>query len=229
MKRGKKYQNALKKVQEALKEQSSFPLEEACDVLVQTSTVKFDASCEVHIHLGIDPKQGDQMVRSTVVFPNGTGKNLRIIAFVPDDLVKDSLGAGALEAGSDALIDKVNKGWLDFDVAVAHPDIMKHLGKVAKTLGPKGLMPNPKAGTVTPNVVQAINEVKRGKVEFRNDKEANLHNIFGKVSFGKEKLLENLRIYLKAVADARPSSTKGTFMQSVTISTTMGPPIGVRS
>ncbi len=225
--RGKKYKQAFKIVEEALQSRKHLNLDEALDTLLKTSTTKFDSSCEVHMLLGIDPKQGDQMVRSTVTLPNGIGKDVRIIAFVPDDMKKEAIKAGALDAGAEDLIEKILKGWMDFDIAVAHPDIMKSLGKVAKILGPKGLMPNPKAGTVTPDIANGIQELKLGKIEFRNDKLANLHNIFGKISFGKDKLLGNLKVYFQAILDAKPSSTKGNYVRSVTLATTMGPGIPV--
>lgn len=224
---GKKYQNALKFVAEKLQDKKNFELKEAVNVLTETSTVKFDPSCEVHINLDIDPKQSDQMVRSTVVLPHGTGKTVKIIAFVPDEVVKEAMQVGVIDAGLDNLIEKINKGWLDFDIAVAHPDAMKSLGKVAKILGPKGLMPNPKAGTVSADIVKIINELKAGKVEFRADKDGNLHNTFGKISFGKEKLFSNVKAYLKAVVDAKPSSLKGSYIRSITFATTMGPGIPV--
>ncbi|MBI5754598.1 50S ribosomal protein L1 [Candidatus Peregrinibacteria bacterium] len=214
-------------VREKLAKKKSFTFEEGMAVLPETSTVSFDASSEVHVKLGIDVSKGEQMVRSTVSLPHGTGKKVRIIAFVPESHVKEATSAGAIEAGSDLLLEKIQKGWLDFDMAVAHPDIMKHLGKVAKILGPKGLMPNPKAGTVSPNIAVTIKELILGRVEFRNDKLGNLHNVFGKISFGKEKLLENLKVYLKAVNDAKPKDVKGVFIQSVTLSTTMGPAVKV--
>lgn len=227
MKKGKKYRAAEKIVKEKLAKKKNFTFDEGVAILPETSTVSFDASAEVHVKLGIDPSKGEQMVRSTVSLPHGTGKKIRIIAFVPDSHVNEALGAGAIEAGADLLLEKIQKGWLDFDMAIAHPDVMKHLGKVAKILGPKGLMPNPKAGTVSPNIAQTIKELVLGRVEFRNDKLGNLHNVFGKVSFGKEKLLENLRTYLKAVNDAKPKDVKGVFVQSITLATTMGPAVKV--
>jgi large subunit ribosomal protein L1 len=222
-KKSKKYKAAL----EHLKEKEFYTLKEAVNLLSKTSTTKFDASCEVHMKLGIDPKQADQIVRSTVVLPHGTGKKIRIVAFVSEDKVKEALNAGAIEAGADDLIDKINGGWLDFDIAVASPDMMKSIGKIAKTLGQKGLMPNPKSGTVTQNISATISELMKGKIEFRNDKLGNLHNIFGKVSFGEEKLLENLKTYIQAVEEAKPAGVKGTYIKSVTVCTTMGPGIKI--
>jgi len=219
---GKKYNAAKKLVEKPL-----YELSEAVALLKKTSTTKFDASCEVHMKLGLDPKQADQLLRGTVVMPNGTGKKVRVIAFVLDSQVNAAKAAGAIEAGADELIDKVAKGWLDFDVAVATPEIMKSMGKVAKTLGQKGLMPNPKAGTVTTDVSKTIGEIIKGKVEFRMDKLANVHNVFGKVSFSEAHLEENLKAFIRAILAAKPSGAKGIFMQSITIASTMGPGIGV--
>lgn len=218
----KKYREAKKLI-----EKPAYTLSEAVAVLKKTSPTKFDASCEVHMKLGLDPKQADQLLRGTVVLPHGTGKKVKVIAFVPESLVKTAKEAGASEAGSDELIEKIVKGWLDFDVAVATPEMMKSLSKVAKTLGQKGLMPNPKAGTVTTDVKKTVSEVIQGKVEFRMDKLANVHNVFGKVSFDEAKLEENLRTFLKALIQAKPAGGKGIFVQSVTLKTTMGPGIKV--
>ncbi|KKU80023.1 MAG: 50S ribosomal protein L1 [Candidatus Peregrinibacteria bacterium GW2011_GWA2_47_7] len=221
-KRGKKYQ-----VARALVERKLYPLAEAVALLVRTSVTKFDSSCELHMNLGVDPKHADQVVRGTVVLPHGTGKAVRVIAFVSEAQEKTAKAAGAFEVGIDNLIEKITKGWLDFDVAVAEPAVMKNIGKIAKILGQKGLMPNPKAGTVTPDVASAIAEIKKGKVEFRVDKLANLHNIFGKVSFGPEKLEENLKTVVQAVLQAKPTGVKGNYVNSLTLATTMGPGVSV--
>lgn len=219
-KHGKKYREVKKLIEKPL-----YELSEAIALLKKTSPTKFDASCEVHMKLGLDPKQADQLLRGTVPMPHGTGKSVRVIAFVMEANQKVAKAAGAIEAGADELIEKITKGWLDFDVAVATPEMMKSLGKVAKTLGQKGLMPNPKAGTVTTDVSKTIAEIMKGKVEFRMDKLANLHNIFGKVSFSEAQLEENLKAFLKAIVAAKPSGAKGIFIQSVTLTTTMGPGI----
>lgn len=221
MRRSKNYKAA----KELLKTKEFYSVDEAIGLLVQTAKTKFDSSCEIHMNLGIDPKQADQALRGTMNLPNGTGKTVKVAAFVPDDKVKECKDAGAIEAGSEELIEKVSKGWLDFDIAVATPEMMKELGKVAKTLGQKGLMPNPKSGTVTPEPGKIIGELMKGKIEYRNDKLGNLHNIFGKVSFGEAKLKENLEAYIKAIVDLKPSSVKGTYMKSATITVTMGPGI----
>lgn len=221
MKRGKNYKAA----KELLKDKEFYTVDEAVSLLVQTSKTKFDGSCEIHMNLGIDPKQADQALRGTMNLPHGTGKKLRVAAFVPEDKVKEAKSAGAIEAGAEELIEKVNEGWLDFDIAVATPDMMKHIGKVAKILGQKGLMPNPKSGTVTPEPTKVIEELMKGKIEYRNDKLGNLHNIFGKISFGEAKLKENLENYIKKIVEEKPSGVKGTFIKSITLSTTMGPGI----
>lgn len=218
--RSKKYRELKKLI-----DKPAYGLTEAVALLKKTSPTKFDASCEVHMKLGLDPKQADQLLRGTVVLPHGTGKTVRVIAFVADSQVKTALAAGAILAGSEELIEKIVKGWLEFDVAVATPDMMKGLGKVAKTLGQKGLMPNPKAGTVTLDITKTIGEIMKGKVEFRMDKLANVHNTFGKVSFPENQLEDNVKTFLKALIQAKPSGAKGVYLQSVTLTTTMGPGI----
>ncbi len=223
MKHGKKYLSAVQKIEQG----KFYTLEEAAKLVLETSTVKFDGSIEVHMKLGIDPKQAEEQIRSTVSLPHGTGRTVRVVAFVSDEKVKDAMGAGAIEAGNADLIEKIEKGWLDFDVAVATPDMMKDLAKIARVLGQAGLMPNPKSGTVTTDIVRTVDEIRKGQVEFRNDKLANLHNVVGKVSFGSEKLLENIRAYLKAVLDKKPEKMKGNYVLSVTLASTMGPGIKV--
>lgn len=219
-KRGKKYVAAKKLVTKEF-----YEMDEAIALLKKTSVTKFDASCEVHFKLGLDTKQADQNIRTSASLPHGTGKDVRVVAFVGDDKIKEAKAAGAVEAGTEGLIEKIEKGWLDFDVAIATPDQMKALGKVAKTLGQKRLMPNPKAGTVTPEFAKVIAELRKGKVEIRVDKDGNLHNIFGKVSFSEENLKENLKALIKTVLEAKPASTKGTYVNGLTITTTMGPGI----
>lgn len=221
-KHGKKYKEVKKLVDKPL-----YELSEAVALLKKTSPTKFDASCEVHMKLGLDTKQADQLLRGTVVMPNGTGKTVRVIAFVMESQQAAAKKAGAVEAGLEDLIEKITKGWMEFDVAVATPDVMKGLGKIAKTLGQKGLMPNPKAGTVTTDVTKTIGEIMKGKVEFRLDKLANVHNVFGKVSFEPKALEENLKTFLKAIVAAKPTGAKGIFVQSITLTTTMGPGIAL--
>jgi len=220
MAKGKKYQEAVKLI-----EKEFHSLDEAIELLKKTSITKFDSSCELHFKTGLDPKKADQNLRTTVSLPGGTGKDVKVVAFVGEDLVKEAKAAGAIEAGTEELVAKIEKGWLDFDVAVAAPDQMKSLGKIAKTLGQKRLMPNPKAGTVTPEVAKTIGELKKGKVEVRLDKEANLHNLFGKVSFSDSDLKENFLAILKAVKENKPEGSKGTYIKSITVATSMGPGI----
>lgn len=219
---GKKYREVVKQLEGV----GLCDLTQAVQLLKKTSPTKFDASCEIHIRLNIDPTQADQLVRSTVVLPHGTGKQLRVVAFVADDKVKEAMDAGAVKAGLEDLIEEVSKGFLDFDVAVASPDVMRNLGKIAKVLGTKGLMPNPKAGTVTPEIGKTIQDIKKGRIEFRTDKQGQIHQIFGKVSFAEDQLEENLRTFIKAVTDAKPAAVKGSFVSNISLATSMGP--GVR-
>ncbi|MEK7547596.1 MAG: 50S ribosomal protein L1 [Patescibacteria group bacterium] len=219
-KHGKKYLEAKKLVEKKL-----YSVDEAVVLLKKTAVTKFDASCEIHFNLGVDPKQADQNVRTSAALPHGTGKDTRVVAFVDEGNIKAAKAAGAVEAGTDDLIAKIEKGWLDFDVAIATPDQMKALSKIAKILGQKRLMPNPKAGTVSPDFAKVIGELKKGKVEIRIDKDSNLHNIFGKVSFDEAKLKDNLKALIKAVMDAKPSGSKGNYINSMSVCTTMGPGI----
>jgi len=219
-KHGKKYAEA-----KALVDKETYPVDEAVELLKKTSKTKFDATAELHMKLNVDPKHADQNVRGTVALPHGTGKEVRVIAFVDESGAKAAKEAGAIAAGTNELIEKITGGWLEFDVAVADPSQMKELGKIAKILGTKGLMPNPKAGTVSPDVAKTIKEIKKGKIEFRIDKQSNLHAIFGKVSFDAAKLKENLLAVVKAVVEAKPASVKGIYINSITITSTMGPGI----
>lgn len=221
--KGKKYKEAAAKIDA----NKLYTLDEAIALMTETSTVKFDATCEIHVNLNADPKYADQIVRSTVAMPHGTGKSVRVIAFVGDDKVKGALAAGAIKAGGNDLIEEVNQGFSDFDVAVATPDMMRDLAKVAKVLGPKGLMPNPKSGTVTPEIDKAINELKAGKIEFKTDKFGIVHSLIGKVSFGNEKLKDNLVSFLQALNAAKPTGIKGVFIKSMALTTTMGPGIHI--
>lgn len=223
MKHGKKYNEVVKLV-----EKEFYTLEEGVALLKQLNTTKFDATCELHMRLGLDPRQAEQNIRTTVSLPGGTGKTLRVVAFVGEENVKAAKEAGAVEAGTTELIEKIEKGWLDFDVAVATPDQMKDLGKIAKTLGQKKLMPNPKSGTVTPDFAGAIKELQGGKIELRVDKTGILHTVFGKVSFDEAKLMENLKTIIAKVKEIKPSTAKGTYIRSVTLTTTMGPGVKVK-
>jgi len=220
------HSKAWRAASEKIEKDRLYPLSEAVRLVKETSTVKFDASVEIHTRLGINPKKSDQIVRATVSLPNGTGKKLRVVAFVNEGKAAAAKKAGAVEAGEESLIGKIGKGWLDFDVAVATPEMMKKLGKIAKTLGQKGLMPNPKAGTVVEDVASAIAEIQKGKVEFRADSFGILHNIVGKVSFDAEKLEENIKSYLKAVRESKPKVVKSNFVKGISLASSMGP--GVR-
>ncbi len=223
MKKGKKYV----KVAELVNSDKLYNLKEACELLKKTSTTKFNSSCELHVKLGVNTKAADQMIRSTISLPHGTGKDVRVIAFVQESHVKEAKDAGAIKAGLEDLIEDIMKGFLDFDIAVASPEVMKDLGKIAKTLGTKGLMPNPKAGTVTSEIGKTITDLKKGRVEYRTDKQGQIHNIFGKVSFSEEQLEENLKTLIKAIVDSRPASAKGNYLISMSVATTMGPGIKI--
>ena len=203
----------------------SYAIDEAVKLLKETSFVKFDPTAEVHFGLNIDPKKADQNLRGTVALPHGSGKKVKIAAVVTDDKVKACLEAGAVKAGLDELIEEFNTGKINYDIIIATPDMMKNLAEVAKTLGQKGMMPNPKSGTVTPDPVKTIKELNLGRIEYRVDKEGNIHTLFGKLSFKEEDLTENLKLILKTLKDAKPASIKGTFVRSITLCSTMGPGI----
>lgn len=222
--RGKKYQEALKVVDKS----KLYECEEAIETALKTAKAKFDETLEVHIRLGVDPRHADQQVRGTVVLPNGTGKSVKVLVFAKGDKAKEAEEAGADYVGAEELVTKIqNEGWVDFNVCIATPDMMGLVGRLGKVLGPKGLMPNPKSGTVTMDVARAIKEAKAGRVEFRLDKTAIIHCPIGKVSFGKEKLVENYRTLVEAVIKAKPSAAKGQYVKSITLATTMGPGIKV--
>lgn len=219
---GKKYQAAAEKIEA----EKRYPLSEACALLEQIKVAKFDESVEVALRLGIDAKQTDQMVRGAVSLPNGTGKSVRVLVFAKGDKEKEAQEAGADYVGSDDLIEKIQGGWMDFDKVVATPDLMATVSKLGKVLGPRGLMPNPKVGTVTFEVGQAVQELKQGKVEFRNDKAGIVQAAVGKVSFGAEKISENVRAFIQAIQRAKPSGAKGVYLRNISLSATMSP--GVR-
>lgn len=222
---GKKY----KKAQEFLKEGMSYSVSEAVELLEQTNTVKFDPTVEIHFNLNLDPKHQDQMIRTTATLPNGTGKVAKICAFSDSISAADLKKAGATVAGGEELIADIDSGKqaLDFDVCVASPAMMRHLGKIARVLGPKGLMPNPKTGTVGEDLVAIVSEIAAGKFEFRTDKHGNVHSVFGKLSFGKEKLEENLNAFLQIISDVKPSGAKGKYINSVYVCNAMGPGIKI--
>ncbi len=226
MARGKKYRKAV----ELLNSEMAYWVKEAVELLEKTNTVKFDPSVEVHFNLNLDTKHADQIIRTTISLPNGSGKTAKICAFT-DENADELKKAGATIAWGEELVDDIEKGnvKLDFDVCVASPTMMRHLGKIARVLGPKGLMPNPKTGTVTPDLASAIKEIAGWKFEFKTDKQGNVHSIFGKLSFGAEKLEANLEHFLKTINDVKPSWSKGKYINSVYICNAMGPSIKIQT
>ena len=224
MKRGKRYQEAAKLVDST----REYEAKEALELIEKMPKPKFDETVELHVKLGVDSKHADQQVRGTVVLPNGTGKSLRVLVFAKGDKAKEAEAAGADFVGAEELIPKIEKeNWFDYDVIVATPDMMGIIGRLGKVLGPKGLMPNPKSGTVTMDVTKAISEIKSGKVEYRLDKTNIIHVGIGKVSFGTEKLAENYQTLMDAVIKAKPAAAKGQYIRSVALATTMGPSVYV--
>ena len=218
--RGKKYRAAAEKVDA----NKLYTIEEAVKLIKETNTVKFDATVDVSFRLNVDPKQADQQVRGTLVLPHGNGKTKRVLAIT--DKVEDATAAGADFVGGKEMLEKIQKeNWFDFDVIVATPNMMGEIGKMGRVLGPKGLMPNPKTGTVSPNIAQAIKEIKAGKVEYRVDKEANMHVSIARVSFEEQKIVENLQALCEAVLKAKPAVVKGNYFKTAAIHTTMGPSI----
>nr|WP_295971093.1 50S ribosomal protein L1 [uncultured Bacillus sp.] len=222
-KRGKKYLEAAKLVDRS----KAYPIVEAMELVKKTSVTKFDASVEVAFRLGVDPKKADQQIRGAVVLPNGTGKTQRVLVFAKGEKLKEAEAAGADYAGDAEYINKIQQGWFEFDVIVATPDMMGEVGKLGRILGPKGLMPNPKTGTVTFDVTKAVNEIKAGKVEYRVDKAGNVHVPIGKASFEIEKLVENFSTIFDTMQKAKPAAAKGTYMKNVAITSTMGPSVKV--
>ena len=220
----KKLGKTYKKVAELVEKGKLYSIEEACDLVKKTSTVKFDATVDVSFHFNIDPTQADQQVRGTLILPNGNGKSKKICAITSK--VEDAKAAGADFAGGKELIEKIlRESWFEFDVIVATPDMMGELGKAARVLGPKGLMPNPKAGTVAPDIAKAIKEFKLGKVQYRLDKDANMHLSIGRVSFESAKLVENLKALTSTLVKVRPAAVKGSYIKTAVVHTTMGPSI----
>lgn len=223
--RGKKYQEAAKLIEKG----KTYNLKDAIELAIKTNPAKFDTSLEIHARLGVDPRQADQNIRTTIVLPNGNGKTVRVAVFAPIDVCKTAKAAGADLAEDEEFLKKLDKGIIDFDVLISTPQYMPKLGKYARLLGPKGLMPNPKAGTVTTDVEKAVKESKAGKVEYRVDKQAIVHIGVGKVSFGTEKLLQNANAFFDSLKTQKPASLKGTFVKSVYITTTMGPSIAIEN
>jgi len=223
-KRGKKYQESAKLVDRS----NLYDVNEALDLVTKTAKANFDETVELAVRLGVDPRHADQQVRGTVVLPNGTGKEVKVLVLAKGDKIKEAEAAGADFAGGEELVEKIqNENWFGFDVIIATPDMMGVVGKIGRVLGPKGLMPNPKSGTVTFDVEQAVKEIKAGKVEYRVDKAAIINVPIGKVSFGADKLAENFKTIADAIIKARPAAAKGRYLKSVTVSSTMGPGIRV--
>lgn len=225
-KRGKKYQESEKLVDKS----NLYDLKEACELAIKTSKAKFDETVELHVRLGVDSRHADQQVRGAIVLPHGTGKSVKVAVFAKGEKAKEAEAAGADFVGGEELVQKIQgENWFGFDVAVATPDMMGVVGKIGRVLGPKGLMPNPKSGTVTFDVKNAIEDIKAGKVEYRTDKANIVHCPIGKVSFGPEKLEENLETLMKALLKAKPASAKGKYFRSATVATTMGPGIKINA
>ncbi len=220
---GKKLIEAKKQVERT----REYPLEEAVDLVKELAYANFDESVDLAVNLGVDPRKSDQMVRGTVVLPHGTGKDVKVLVFAKGEKEKEALEAGADYVGAEDLVEKIQKGWLDFDKAVATPDVMAMVGKLGRILGPRGLMPNPKLGTVTFDVAKAVKELKAGKVDYRVDKGGIVHLPVGRVSFDKEKLIENIKAAVDSLLKAKPSAVKGKYIKRVTLSSTMGPGIRV--
>lgn len=223
MNKGKRYIKSL----ESFDKTASYAMEEAVENVIKTSTAKFDESIEAHIRLGVDGRNADQQVRGVVVLPNGTGKSVKVLVIARGDKADEAEKNGADFVGAEDIVAKISGGWLDFDVCITTPDMMGVVGRIARILGPKGLMPNPKSGTVTTDVAKAIKDVKAGKVEYRLDKTNNIHVIIGKKSFGKEKLVENFTTVMDAIVKAKPAAAKGQYIKSVTLASTMGPGVKV--
>lgn len=222
--RGKKYKEAVKLIEKS----KQYDVKEAITTVKQTSYTKFDGSVELHVRLGVDSRQADQQVRGAIVLPNGTGKTVRVLVITKENNFKAAEEAGADYVGSEDMIQKIQtENWLDFDVMIASPDMMGAIGKIGRLLGPKGLMPNPKTGTVTPDVAKAVRDAKAGKVEYRLDKNNIIHLIIGKVSFDDQKLQENFDAIMGAIMKAKPSAAKGQYIKSVSLSATMGPGVSI--
>jgi large subunit ribosomal protein L1 len=222
-KRGKKYTEVMKKLDTQMKHDFT----EAVRVAIDSSYVKFDETIDLAVRLGVDPRHAEQMVRGTVVLPNGLGKEVKVLVFAKGEKEKEALEAGADFVGNDDLIEKIKGGWLDFDKAVATPDVMGSVGKIGKLLGPRGLMPNAKTGTVTFDVAKAVTELKAGKIDFRVEKAGIIHAPMGKVSFGVEKIIQNIAAFVGTIIRLKPASSKGTYVKGVVLSTTMGPGIKI--
>ena len=225
MSMGKKYSDSLKMIDRS----KQYDPEEAVALVKQTAKAKFDETIEISVRLGVDPRHADQQVRGAVVLPNGTGKTVRVLAFVKENRIEEAKAAGADLIADDEIIKKIQGGWFEFDACVATPDMMGVVGRLGRILGPKGLMPNPKSGSVSPDITRMINDIKAGKVEYRVDKTAIIHCPVGKASFTEDKLTENLRTLMEAIIKAKPAAAKGTYIKSAVLSSTMGPGIKLNS
>lgn len=222
-KHGKRYRNAVEGVERA----RLYELNEALDLVIKSKYARFDESVDIAVRLGVDPRHADQMVRSSVILPHGTGKTARVLVFAKGEKEKEALDAGADFAGSDELIAKIKEGWLDFDKTIATPDMMGEVGKIGRILGPRNLMPNAKLGTVTFDVARVVTEIKKGKVDFRVEKAGIVHAVVGKVSFGVEKLQENVLAFVDRLIQLKPATSKGVYLRAVSLSSTMGPGLKV--
>ncbi len=226
MKVGKRYSECLK----AYDKNKVYEVEEGIDAVLATSKAKFDETVEFHVRLGVDPKQADQQVRGVIVLPHGTGKSVKVLVIAKGEKADAAAAAGADYVGAEDMVQKIQKeNWFDFDAVITTPDMMGVVGRIGKLLGPKGLMPNPKSGTVTPDVAKAVKDIKAGKVEYRLDKTAVIHCVIGKKSFGKEKLLENYRALLDAIVKAKPAAAKGVYIKSIALASTMGPGVKINN
>lgn len=222
-KRGKLYKNAVT----AIERTRMYELNEALDLVLKAKYAKFDESVDIAVRLGVDPRHADQMVRSSVILPNGTGKTARVLVFAKGEKEKEALEAGADYAGSDELVAKIKEGWLDFDKTIATPDMMGEVGKIGRILGPRNLMPNAKLGTVTFDIARVVNEIKKGKVDFRVDKAGVVHAVVGKASFGTDKLQENVLAFVDRLIQLKPATSKGVYLRAISLSSTMGPGVKV--
>ncbi|MDX8430471.1 MAG: 50S ribosomal protein L1 [Candidatus Algichlamydia australiensis] len=223
-----KLSKRFKEIVKSFEEDKEYTVDEAIAILQKTKAPKFDESVEVALRMGADPKKADQQVRGTVSLPHGTGKSVKLVVFAKGDKLKEAMDAGADLAGDAELMEKIQGGWLDFNAVIATPDMMREIGRLAKVLGPRGMMPTPKAGTVTTDVAKAVKEIKAGKIEYRLDKNGCINNSVGKRSFSKEQLVANILSYIDAIQKAKPVSTKGTYMMKCVLSTTMGPGLKIK-
>jgi len=223
MAKGKRYSSILDKINR----DKGYLVDDACRIISESKHAKFDESVDIAFTLGIDPRHADQLVRGTISLPHGSGKESKVVVVTKDENIEKAINAGADYAGSKDILEKIKGGWLDFDVIISSPDMMVELGKLGRVLGPRGLMPNPKTGTVTPNIEQAVKEIKAGKISYRCDKFGVVHSTIGRVSFNADQLVENFKVFYEKIAKEKPVSSKGTYLKKITISSTMGPGIKI--